>query len=121
MQSEGLADESLTRSREKMNQALIVKSDLDALKAKHTTEFAGEGICEVCGVKYPMGDAAHDKTSHYRGKTHEGFVQIRAKIAELRGRKKQWEKQESKITEKGKARAGRKGVTKEEGTRKGTR
>merc|ERR1712025_608297 len=79
--------------------ALIVKSDLDALKAKYIMEFAGEGICEVCGVKYPMGDAAHDKTSHYRGKTHEGFVQIRAKIAELRGRKKQWEKQESKIAE----------------------
>eukprot|EP00928_Gymnodinium_smaydae_P009887 TRINITY_DN13703_c0_g1_i1.p1 TRINITY_DN13703_c0_g1~~TRINITY_DN13703_c0_g1_i1.p1 ORF type:complete len:475 (-),score=105.39 TRINITY_DN13703_c0_g1_i1:66-1304(-) len=95
--AEVLADESVTRSQEMMKQAMEVKEELDSIKAKHTTEFAGEDICEVCGVRYPLGDGAHDKESHKRGKTHGGFAQIRNKIVELKAKRRSWDKMRDKI------------------------
>merc|ERR1712187_611470 len=45
---------------------------------------------------YPLGGSGHadwhDKESHYRGKTHMGFAQIRDKIVELKGKRKKWDK-----------------------------
>jgi len=73
-----------------------VKEELDGIKHKYTSEFEGEDICEVCGVKYPLGGAGagswHDKESHKKGKTHQGYAQIRAKIDELLSRRKEWER-----------------------------
>merc|ERR1712024_129269 len=70
--SEKLADESVSKSKEKTKQAIAIKEELDSLKQRYTTEFAGEDICEVCGVKYPLGGIGagewHDKTSHMKGK-----------------------------------------------------
>mmetsp|Transcript_57233 Transcript_57233/g.123822 ORF Transcript_57233/g.123822 Transcript_57233/m.123822 type:complete len:452 (+) Transcript_57233:174-1529(+) len=97
--SEELADESVSRSEAQMKQALALKDELDSIKKQYTSEFAGEDICEVCGVKYPLGDGAHDKESHKRGKTHSGFAQIREKINELRGKKREWDKLRAKIQE----------------------
>lgn len=97
--SEDLAEESVARSKDYLGQALVMKEELDTIKAKYTTDFAGEDICEVCGVRYPLGDGHHDKTSHYRGKTHQGFKQIRDKIAEIKSRKRGWEKQRKRIEE----------------------
>merc|ERR1712187_369443 len=94
--SEEMAGEgSLPRSKELMNEAIALKEELDALKLRHTTDFAGEDICEVCGVKYPLGGGGadwHDKESHKAGKTHTGFQKIREKIVELKGRRHSWEK-----------------------------
>lgn len=93
--SEELADESLSRSQEQMRQALVIKEEVDGTKHRYTSEFHGEDICEVCGVKYPLGGGSiewHDKESHKRGKTHQGFAQIRDKINELRGKRREWEK-----------------------------
>merc|ERR1712187_759919 len=93
--SEEMAGEgSLPRSKELMNEAIALKEEVDALKLRHTTDFAGEDICEVCGVKYPLGGGGadwHDKESHKAGKTHTGFSKIRAKIIELRGKREIWE------------------------------
>jgi len=93
--SEELADESVTKRHEQMSQAAALKAELDALKLKYTSDFAGEDICEVCGVKY----AANDKEWHYRGKTHEGYDKIRRKITELRSKekRKEWEKERESI------------------------
>merc|ERR1719356_1018460 len=82
-------------SKELMGQALVMKEELDTIKAKYTAEFQGEDICEVCGVKYPLGMGGaewHDKESHKKGKTHQGFATIRAKIEELLSKRKEWEK-----------------------------
>lgn len=118
-ESEELADESVSRSRDKMNHALQIKEDMQALKEKHTKESAADGICEVCGVKYPLNDSAHDKTSHYRGKTHEGFVRIRAEAAKLKLLRKQWDKQKDRISElKDKHRKRDKDKAKEESRKK---
>jgi len=100
--SEETADESLSRSQEYMQQALVLKEEMDALKGRHSSEFPGEDVCEICGVKYLLGGAdkgkagqglaGFDKTDHMRGKTHKGYEEIREKIFELKGKKKQWEK-----------------------------
>jgi len=95
-QSEEAADEaSLGLSKEFMGQALVLQEEIDTVKAKHMTEFQGEDICEVCGVKYPLGSGGaewHDKQSHMKGKTHQGFQAIREKIDELINKRKEWEK-----------------------------
>merc|ERR1740121_1858816 len=82
-------------SKEFMGQALVLKEELGTMKAKHTTEFQGEDICEVCGVKYPLGMGGaewRDKESHKKGRTHQGYAAIRAKIEELLSRRTEWEK-----------------------------
>jgi len=99
MKSEGLADESLTKSQDFMQKAIALKEDIDGIKQKYTQDFAGEDLCEICGVKYPLGGGSldwHDKESHYRGKTHMGFAQIRDKIKELKGKRKNWDKMKEK-------------------------
>jgi len=93
--SEEAADESLAASKELMAQAVVLKEEMDGIKAKYTSEFQGEDICEVCGVKYPLGGGGaewHDKESHKKGKTHQGYATIRAKIDELLGKRKEWDK-----------------------------
>merc|ERR1711957_89223 len=79
-----------------MTDALMVKEELDNIKGKYATEgFQGEDICEVCGVKYPLGNGGadwHDKESHKKGKTHTGYSDIRDKIDELIGKRKDWGK-----------------------------
>jgi len=56
--SEEAADTSLTQSKELMGQAMVLKEEIDTIKAKFMVEFQGEDICEVCGVKYPLGGGA---------------------------------------------------------------
>uniref|UniRef100_A0A7S1S645 Uncharacterized protein n=1 Tax=Alexandrium catenella TaxID=2925 RepID=A0A7S1S645_ALECA len=93
--SEGMAESSLAMSQMQMKQAIALNEEIDDLKQKYTTEFPGEDLCEICGVKYLCGGGAnqwHDEEDHKRGKTHDGFKQIRAKIVELRGKRKHWEK-----------------------------
>merc|ERR1712083_88402 len=72
--SEKVADESLSESKELMNRAIDIKEELETLKNKHRVEYRGEAICDICGVKYPLGMAGaalgHDETSHWRGKAH---------------------------------------------------
>mmetsp|Transcript_11606 Transcript_11606/g.36470 ORF Transcript_11606/g.36470 Transcript_11606/m.36470 type:complete len:396 (+) Transcript_11606:148-1335(+) len=93
--SESMADQSLAVSQAHMKQAISLKEELDDLKQKYTTEFPGEDLCEICGVKYLCGGGGtqwHDEEDHKRGKTHDGFAKIRTKIVELRGKRKEWEK-----------------------------
>merc|ERR1712167_93503 len=83
----------------KMKQALAVKEELESIRSKHVIEAGGEDLCEVCGVKYPVGGAAdwHDKQSHMKGKTHRGFEQIRAKVKELKRKRKEWDKYRKEV------------------------
>jgi len=93
--SESMAEQSLGMSQMHMKQAIALKEELDDLKQKYTTEFPGEDLCETCGVKYLCGGGGtqwHDEEDHKRGKTHDGFAKIRAKIVELRGKRREWEK-----------------------------
>mmetsp|Transcript_35953 Transcript_35953/g.84209 ORF Transcript_35953/g.84209 Transcript_35953/m.84209 type:complete len:428 (-) Transcript_35953:48-1331(-) len=87
-------DSSLALSQAQMKQALAVKEELESKKQGYTSEFPGEDVCDICGVRYPCGAGweGHDFSSHMRGKTHDGYAKIRQKIAELRGKKKEWEK-----------------------------
>jgi len=96
--SEALADESLSKSQAKMQEALSLKEEIDTLKARYTFEFPGEDVCDACGVRYPGGAGweGHDKESHMRGKTHIGMAQIRDKIEQLRKRGKEWDKMRDK-------------------------
>lgn len=90
------ADESsLAQSQAHMMEANQLKEDIDGTKERYTFEFPGEDICDICGVRYPDGAGweGHDKESHKRGKTHDGFEKIRDKIDELRAKKSDWEKQ----------------------------
>lgn len=103
VKSERLADTSLSQSKEMMDQALTLKEELDDMKLKYTSEFQGEDVCEVCGVKYPLGGGGadwHDKESHKRGKTHIGYATIRNKIIELKGKRKSWEKHRAATEER---------------------
>merc|ERR1712217_6294 len=62
--------------------------------------MGGEAICEVCGVKYPIGGGAgdwHDETSHWKGKAHTGYTKIRATIVELKKKRRDWDKYRDKI------------------------
>merc|ERR1712151_567565 len=83
--SEKMASESVEKSKEYMDMALEAKEEMDALKSKHTSKecFQGEGICDVCGVKFPLGGGGagdwHDETSHWKGKAHIGYTKIREK------------------------------------------
>merc|ERR1719188_96842 len=45
--SEEAADTSLTQSKELMGQAMVLKEELDSMKARYMVEFQGEDICEV--------------------------------------------------------------------------
>mmetsp|Transcript_14605 Transcript_14605/g.28758 ORF Transcript_14605/g.28758 Transcript_14605/m.28758 type:complete len:422 (-) Transcript_14605:58-1323(-) len=98
--SETLADQSLALSQAQMKQAIALKEEMDDIKQKYTSEFPGEDLCEICGVKYLCGGGAlqwHDEEDHKRGKTHDGFAKIRAKLVELRGRRRSWEKHREDI------------------------
>eukprot|EP00929_Paragymnodinium_shiwhaense_P111823 TRINITY_DN80111_c0_g1_i1.p1 TRINITY_DN80111_c0_g1~~TRINITY_DN80111_c0_g1_i1.p1 ORF type:complete len:471 (+),score=113.45 TRINITY_DN80111_c0_g1_i1:130-1542(+) len=93
--SEELADQAMiAESKSYMGQANTLKEEIDSLRARHTNEFPGEDVCEICGVKYlcPGEGALHDKQDHMRGRTHIGFAKIREKVHELRGKKKEWDK-----------------------------
>merc|ERR1712203_300767 len=93
--SEQMAEDGgLAKSQAHMLEANTLKEDIDGIKERYTFEFPGEDICDVCGVKYPCGAGweGHDKESHKRGKTHDGFEKIREKIEQLRGSKREWEK-----------------------------
>mmetsp|Transcript_34195 Transcript_34195/g.76425 ORF Transcript_34195/g.76425 Transcript_34195/m.76425 type:complete len:449 (-) Transcript_34195:26-1372(-) len=87
-------DSSLALSQAQMKQALAVKEELESTKQGYGAEFPGEDVCDICGVRYPCGAGweGHDFRSHMRGKTHDGYERVRQKIAELRDRKKEWEK-----------------------------
>merc|ERR1711865_800256 len=92
--SEEMAENNgLAASQAHMVEANALKEDIDGIKERHTVEFPGEDICDCCGTRYPAGPwEGHDKESHKRGKTHDGFGKIRDKIEELRGKKRDWEK-----------------------------
>merc|ERR1711988_697225 len=79
--------------------AIALKEEIDGWKQRYTLDFSGEDLCEICGVRYPLGGGSldwHDKESHYRGKTHMSFAQIRDKITDLRDKRKKWDKTKSK-------------------------
>lgn len=84
---------SATRAGELTEQAQVVKDLIDAVKARHTHEFPGEEVCEVCGIRYALAASAaadlHGKESHLNGKLHEGYTEIRRKVFELRDKKRQ--------------------------------
>merc|ERR1712217_799662 len=67
--SEKMASESVEKSKELMDMAIEAKQEMDNLKAKYTNKeaFQGEGICDICGVKYPLGGGGagdwHEETS----------------------------------------------------------
>merc|ERR1712039_486028 len=99
--SEKMADESVEKSKEYMNMAIEAKEEMDSLRAKHKVDgFQGEAVCEVCGVKYPLGGGGadwHDETSHWKGKAHTGYTEIRATVGRLRNKRKEWDKYRDKI------------------------
>merc|ERR1711870_144224 len=95
------AEESVEKSKEFMNMAMEAKDEMDSLRAKHKVDgFQGEAVCEVCGVKYPLGGGGadwHDETSHWKGKAHTGYTEIRATVGRLRNKRKEWDKYRDKI------------------------
>merc|ERR1712187_793056 len=97
--AEAAAEESVTKSHSLTKQAIELKDEIDGWKQKYMPDFWGEDVCEICGIRYPLGGVdvhGHDKTSHYRGKMHIGFAQIRDKIGELKGKRREWDKLKNK-------------------------
>lgn len=90
-EAEAMADESLSKSEELTKKALALHETMECLKARHTVEFPGEEVCEICGVRSVLESSSpewHDRESHLRGRNHEGWTAIRTKLSELR--KKRW-------------------------------
>merc|ERR1711879_1007836 len=97
--AEAAAEESLTKSHALTKQAIELKDEIDGWKKKYMPDFWGEDICEICGTRYPLGGVdvhGHDKTSHYRGKMHIGYSEIRDKVAELKGKRREWDRTKKK-------------------------
>lgn len=78
-----------------MRSAEQALKDINGINKAHTQEFPGEGVCEACGVRYLLGgkdvtgyerlrDGDIWEDDHYVSKAHEGYVQIRQKLAEMR-------------------------------------
>mmetsp|Transcript_2680 Transcript_2680/g.5664 ORF Transcript_2680/g.5664 Transcript_2680/m.5664 type:complete len:318 (+) Transcript_2680:42-995(+) len=91
------AEEDIEQSRLLMRKAQEVKEDIEELEAKFTVETGGESVCEMCGVRYPLGDTPNEKgnrESHFSGKMHEAYTIIREKVQELRKKQKDgdWER-----------------------------
>jgi len=103
-EAEEKAEESVSKSGELTEQAMAVKDQMDAIKTRHTHEFPGEEVCEICGVRYALAGGGlsdfHGKEAHLNGKTHEGYTEIRAKVAELRGQKRLREREKDKERER---------------------
>merc|ERR1711974_466345 len=73
-EAEETAEESVTKAGALTEQANALRDQLDALKARHTHEFPGEEVCEVCGVRYALAGGGlsefHGKEAHLNGKVH---------------------------------------------------
>merc|ERR1712083_368363 len=75
--------EDIAQSSIQMRKAQEVKEDIEELEAKFTVETGGEAVCEMCGVRYPVGDTPNEKgnrESHFSGKMHEAYTIIRGKV-----------------------------------------
>lgn len=77
-----LKEAEVSHSEEAMRKATTVKEQIDQMKEKHTVAYEGEEVCEVCGMKYLLGDNRTEK--HYQGKMHEGYTRIRQTLEDLR-------------------------------------
>lgn len=76
------------------------QKDIDGINRAHTNEFPGESVCDACGVRYLLGgvgvkgyerlrDGDVWEDDHYASKAHQGYVEIREKLAELRKAKRE--------------------------------
>merc|ERR1712216_15714 len=74
-------------SEQAMRSAEATKKAIDDIKAKYTSDTAGEEVCEICGIKYPMGnDGDHRGEAHFSGTMHIGYVKIRQALADVKKR-----------------------------------
>lgn len=73
-------------SEEAMRQADAVKEQLVEIKKEYKMESSGEEVCEICGIKYAIGDELCQMRAdqHFSGKMHEGYSKIRQAIADLK-------------------------------------
>mmetsp|Transcript_2168 Transcript_2168/g.6564 ORF Transcript_2168/g.6564 Transcript_2168/m.6564 type:complete len:298 (+) Transcript_2168:72-965(+) len=85
--SEELAEKGLvTESQECLTRARINQKQID-LKRQSYTYMCGEEVCDVCGLRFIVGDSREDKTNsetHRRSRMHTGYVLVREKAEEMR-------------------------------------
>lgn len=84
-------DEDLKQSHQVMERAQALQDEIDSIEAKFTVDTGGEGVCELCGVRFPLGNTPNEignRQSHFSGKMHEAYTTIREKVEELRRKKK---------------------------------
>eukprot|EP00443_Scrippsiella_acuminata_P098011 CAMPEP_0115634216 /NCGR_PEP_ID=MMETSP0272-20121206/32469_1 /TAXON_ID=71861 /ORGANISM="Scrippsiella trochoidea, Strain CCMP3099" /LENGTH=307 /DNA_ID=CAMNT_0003071043 /DNA_START=80 /DNA_END=999 /DNA_ORIENTATION=- len=99
-----------------MRSAEQALKDINGINKAHTNEFPGEGVCEACGVRYLNGgkevtgferlrDGDIWEDDHYASKAHEGYVQIREKLAEMRKAKREQEHPDKGSTDRKRSRS----------------
>merc|ERR1719382_1749018 len=67
------------------------RDDMLELETKKAVEAAEpEVVCEICGTSYIGEDG---NAAHLKFRIHDAYVQIRERIAELKPRVDEWEKQ----------------------------
>jgi len=97
LQAEELAEEGkLAESRACLEKVRLTGTQIE-MKRESYTYMCGEEVCDVCGLRYVIGDSREDKTNsvtHRRSRMHTGYVLIREKAEEVR----------AKIRERAKAR-----------------
>merc|ERR1712187_756015 len=75
----------LTSSRQAVDAAKKASREIDDLKEKHTFMSEADKVCGICGVRCNP-NMESDFQAHLDGRLHEGYVKIRAKVKEMRGK-----------------------------------
>merc|ERR1712196_537574 len=59
---------------------------VDAIKNQNLLDMQGELVCELCGVRYPSGDAEHERghrDAHFSGKMHAAYKMIQEEMERI--------------------------------------
>lgn len=95
-EAENLAEEGkISESKWKMGLSEEVRSKATKYEDKAKT-LQSEEICEICGTRMEQGDAAKSRYQHDQGKIHQGYVQIRKWLADLKQRQREREEKRTK-------------------------
>lgn len=90
----------LKGSEDAMREAEAVKQELDDIKNKYTRNSAGEEVCEICGIKYVLGDeiCQNRADQHFSGSMHEGYSKIRQAISDIKDKQRKHQENPSPDT-----------------------
>mmetsp|Transcript_104795 Transcript_104795/g.223983 ORF Transcript_104795/g.223983 Transcript_104795/m.223983 type:complete len:302 (+) Transcript_104795:108-1013(+) len=103
-QAEDYADkDDFAKSRECVEKARLTQKQLD-LKKESCTYMCGEEVCEVCGLRFIVGDSREDKTNsetHKNSRMHRGYALVREKVEEMRKKVAEREVKVERVDRKG--------------------